>query len=175
MKALKGITFVLAITTVVSVIVIILMATGVINICSNSDCTCPDCFDISVNANKLTEIKNGDYNFIKTIATKDGTYYLLANGKVNIDLDKELSNVNNAIDMALLNDELIILTKDGKVYKYNTGVTNKSKLDADLANIAGNVVKLVEYGSRRKNAGGCNYIVGITSSDEYINIAESCV
>ena len=106
MKALKGITFV-AITTVVSVIVIILMATGVINICSKSDCTCPDCFDISVNANKLTEIKNGDYNFIKTIATKDGTYYLLANGKVNIDLDRELSNVNNAIDMALLNDELI--------------------------------------------------------------------
>ena len=175
MKALKGITFVLAITTVASVIVIILMATGVINICSNSDCNCQDCIDKSVDATKLTEIKNGDYNYIKTIATKYGTYFLLANGKVSIDLDRELSNVKDAKDMALLNDELIILTKDGKVYKYNTGVTRKATLEADQANIEGNVSKLVEYGSRRKNAGGCNYIVGITSSDKYISIAESCV
>ena len=41
--------------------------------------------------------------------------------------------------------------------------------------ITPNVVKLVEYGSRRKNAGGCNYIIGITSDNRYVTLLESCV
>ena len=172
MKALKGITFVLTITTVASIIVIILMCTGVIKICDNTSKTTND---ITVDTKELSKIKDGDYNYIKSVSTKYGVYFLLSNGKVNIDLDRELSNINNAIDIALLNDELIILTKDGKVYKYNTGVTNKATLDADLANVEGNVVKLVEYGSRRKNAGGCNYIIGITSDNRYVTLLESCV
>ena len=171
MKALKGITFVLTITTVVSIIVIILMCTGVIKICDNTSKTTND---ITVDTKELSKIKDGDYNYIKLVNTKYGTYYLLSNGKVNIDLERELSNINNAIDMALLNDELIILTKDGKVYKYYTGITTKATLEADLANVE-NVVKLVEYGSRRKDAGGCNYIIGITSDNSYVTLLESCV
>ena len=172
MKALKGITFILTITTIVSIIVIILMCTGVIKICDNNSKTTND---ITIDSKELSKIKDGDYNYIKSVSTKYGVYFLLSNGKVNIDLDRELSNINNAIDIALLNNELIILTKDGKVYKYNTGVTNKATLEADLANVEGNVVKLVEYGSRRKNAGGCNYIIGITSDNRYVTLLESCV
>ena len=172
MKALKGVAFFLSITTVAAVVVIILMVTGVINLCSNA-CTTPEPF--VVNEAKLKEIKDADYKAIKQIGTHYYSVNLLTNGKVNFDFDREITNVDNAEDIALLNDNLYILTKDGNVYKYFTGITKELTLEATKVDSLKNVTKLVEYTTARKNAGGCNYIIAIDQDNNYTKLEEFCI
>lgn len=171
---MKKLVLFLSLMCLVCITAIILMLTGVIKT-NISDCSCPDSLIPTVEESELLKIKSGDYNIIKILNTKNNTINLLTNGKVNFDLDRELSNIENAKDIAMLNNYLYILTKDGDVYKYYLGITKKATLEADKIDDVNNVKSFVNYSSRRSNAGGCDYIVGILGNGKYITIDEMCI
>ena len=172
MKKSKCIIGILSFIIVGLIVFIVLLCTGVIK-CGKASC-CKD-NEITVNADELAKIKSGDFNIIKSFSVNNMAIVLLTNGKVNIDLDRELTNINNATDIELLNNDLYILTKDGNVYKYYLGVTKEATLEATKVDGFKDIKKMVSYATRAKNAGACDYIVAIDKDNNYKTIADFCV
>ena len=166
---MKKLVFCLTILCVAAISVIILMFAGVI------PCECNKSNEVTIDANKLKEINDGDYNATKLEVTQYNSFALLANGKVIIDFDREIKNIDNAVDFALLNNNLYILTNDGNVYTYYTGVTKEATLEATKVDSVKDIKKLVSYFTRRKNAGGCNYVVAVDKDSNYTKLEEMCV
>lgn len=154
-------------------VVVVLFATGVL-CCKKTNCACKT-DAIELDEAKLKEIKDGEFNIIKGFYGDKFSINLLANGKVNFDLDRELTNITNAIDIETLDNYLYILTKDGDVYKYYLGVTKEATLEATKVDGFKDLKKMVSYATRAKNAGGCDYIVAIDKDNNYKTIADFCV
>ena len=172
---MKKLVVFLTVLCVALITCIILMITGVIK----CDCTKKEetttTKEVVLDAKKLAEIKDADYKAIKVESTHMNSYALTVDGKVVIDFDREITNVTDPTDIVLFGDNLYILTKAGDVYKYFTGVTKKATLDATKVDTVKDVKKLVDYTVRKKNAGGCNYVVAIDKDDKYTQIEEFCV
>ena len=171
----------LKVCLVVSVLVII--ALGVLLFLSMTgkltkvNCSCADCkADYTLDVSKLESIKKGDYNTLKIIGDEYNVITLSTEGKVLFDYEREITNVNNAIDIVRAPDNfLYILTKDGDIYKYYIGVTNNDGMEATKVDEYKDIKRLVEYSSSRRNAGGCNYIIAIDKDNNYKVLNEFCV
>jgi len=172
MKKSKALIIVLLLVIVVLGVFVILLATG--KVC-DAKCSCKDNTEITLDESKLNNIKSSDYNIIKGFYGDKFSIYLLSNGKVNFDLDRDLTNINNAIDIETLDNYLYILTKDGNIYKYYLGVTKEVTLEATKVEEFKDIKKIVSYSTRAKNAGGCNYIIAIDKDNNYKTVAEFCV
>ncbi len=167
---MKKIICCLTVLCVAAITVIILMCTGIIK------CNCTkDTKELKVEESKLTEIKDGDYKATKVESTHMNSYALLLNGKVVIDFEREITNVSNAVDIVLLNEYLYILTEDGNVYKYFTGITKEAILDATKVDTVKDVKKIVKYTVRKQAAGGCDYVVAIDANNNYTSLEDFCV
>jgi len=175
MKKLKALIVVLLLVVVALGVFVFLLATGKVSFVK-TDCSCKESnTEITVDEAKLKAIKSSDYNIIKGFYGENLNINLLSNGKVNFDLDRDITNINNAIDIETLDNNLYILTKDGNIYKYYLGVTKEFTLEATKVEEFKDIKKIVSYSTRAKNAGGCNYIIGIDKDNNYKTIVDFCV
>ena len=173
MKKENIIIIVLSLVIISLVVFVVLLGTGKI---SFNKCNCSTTNEDTIDVSKLEEIGKGDFNIIKSARTKYFVVNLLSNGKVMFDVDRELTNINNAIDIAYDTEEnLYILTKDGSIYKYFGGISRESSLEATKLNDYKDIKKIVEYSTRGKASGGCDYIITIDKNNNYIKLSEFSV
>ena len=179
MKKLKALIVFLLLVIVALGVFAFLLATGKVSFVQ-TECNCKETVetkveDIKLDVNKLEEINKGDFNVIKQYSSEYDSINLLTNGKVMFGFDRSISNVSNAIDMLLINENLYILTSDGDVYKYFTGITNNASLDATKVEELKDIKMIVKYGTRGLESGGCDYIVAIDKDNNYKTIEDFCV
>ncbi len=172
MKKLKVLSFILIIIVVCLCVFIGLIYTGKINITKDEKTTC-ECNN-SIDQNKLKRIKDSDYNIVDSLYTNDIYISLLSNGKVVFDLDREITNVDGATSIEVLDKNLYILTNKGEVYKYYLGVTREATMKAEKLDYS-NIKQMINYSTRKTNAGGCDYIVLVDKDDNYKSIVEFCI
>jgi uncharacterized protein YfkK (UPF0435 family) len=179
MKKLKALIVFLLLVVVALGVFVFLLATGKVGFVQ-TECNCKETVvtkveDIKLDVNKLEEINKGDFNIIKQYSSEYDSINLLTNGKVMFDFDRSISNVSNAIDMLLINENLYILTSDGDVYKYFTGITNNASLDATKVEELKDIKKIVKYATRGQESGGCDYIVAIDKDNNYKTVEDFCI
>ena len=138
-----------------------------------------DNYNEVLDVSKLREISSADYNIIKDEYNSNYSFKLDINGKVNINFDREIENIDNAKDIIFFkaddaNTPLYILTSDGEVYKYSTSDYENGKYSATKASEYSNIKRMLTYETRRKNAGGCDYIVLVDKDDNYYTLDSVC-
>ena len=173
MKKFKVLSFVLLIIVVCLGVLIGLIYMGKIEL-RKVDCNCETNSNIVLSEEKLKEIKSSDFNIIEGHYTEYNSFNLLTNGKVVIDLDKEIEGVSGATHMEFLDNDLYILTAKGEVYKYYTGITKEPNLKAEKLDYS-NIKRLVKLSTRKVNAGGCDYLVVVDDQDNYVRVQDFCV
>ena len=174
MKKVKILICVLVLIIIGLGVLVVLFATGKLN-CKKC-CEDKTTSEVKLDISKLENIGKGDYNILKSVSTQYAPYSLLSNGKVIIGFDRELSNINNAIDIVFdTKDNLYILTKDGNLYKYYTGVTKEATLEATKLDDYKDIKMITEYHTRGKASGGCDFIIAIDKDNNYKTLDAFCV
>ena len=176
MKNLKVLCFVLSLLIIALGVFTILLATGKVSF-NKVNCECKTCNEeIKVDVDKLHNIKKGDLNILKSISTKYAYITLTTDGKVVLNNENNLSNITNAVNIELANSgDLYILTSDGNIYKYFTGVTKTASLEATKVEEYKDIKKMITYATHGKQSGGCDYIILIDKDNNYKTLEEFCI
>ena len=132
-------------------------------------------YDDTINYNELAKIGKADYNLVHVSSSNEHSLNIASNGKVFVDFDSYISNVNNTKDAIIFSgpgtEVAYILTNSGDVYKYDFNDNFKAtKLDE-----YSNIKKMINYKTRKGNAGGCDYIILIDNKGNYQELDSFCV
>ncbi len=130
-----------------------------------------------IDFSKLSEISKGDYNYIKGVYNNTYSLNILSDGKVIINFNNYISNISNAKDIILFGDSsetVYILTIDGNIFKYELSNIKNNNFEAIKLNDYNNIKNMTTYMTRKKNAGGCNYLVLIDNDDKYYKLDSVC-
>lgn len=133
-------------------------------------------YDDTINYSELAKIGKADYNFVEGASSYNHSLNIASNGKIFVDFDSYISNVNNAKDTIIFSgpstEEIAyILTNSGDVYKYEFG----EKFTATKLDKYSNIKKMVKYLTRKGNSGGCDYIILIDNKGKYYELDSYCV
>ena len=131
-----------------------------------------------VDFTKLEEFGKSDYNFVNSISNSNYIIFINNDGKVVVDFDKSLDTVAKAKEIKLFSndgkDNLYILGDDGYIYKYDMSDLEKDKLSTKKMSKYENISELIVYRTRKKDAGGCDYLIAISNDNEYSEIDSFC-
>lgn len=127
---------------------------------------------------KLEEFGKSDYNYIKSVSDMNYNIIINNDGKVVVNFDKTIDNVTKVTDIKLFSndgkDNLYILDENGDIYKYDMSDLDKDKVAAKKMSKYENISELIVYRTRKKNAGGCDYLIAISNDNEYSEIDSFC-
>ena len=148
------------------------------NVKEETNCNTNDNF--TINADELSKFGKADYNIIKDVYTGDFSFKLEVNGKINISFENYISNISNAKDIMLFSppapySTLYILTTDGNIYKYETSSYQSKDYKATKIDKYSNITQMIEYQTRKANAGGCDYIILVDKNGKYFELDSRCV
>ena len=133
-----------------------------------------------INYDELAKISKGDYNFVNKDSDNSNSVNVLSNGKVFVNFDYYIKNINNAKDVILFsgpNDDsiLYILTIDGNIYKYDLSNANSKNFNAVKIDEYKNIKHIFRYETRKGNAGGCDHVILVDKNEKYSLLDSYCV
>lgn len=136
--------------------------------------------NISINKDELTKFGKSDYNIIKEVYNSEYSFKLDINGRININFETYVSNVSNAKDLLLFSPPsphsiLYILATNGDVYQYETSSYETKNYDATKIEQYSNIVQIINYKTRKANAGGCDYVILVDENGKYFKLDSFCI
>lgn len=136
--------------------------------------------NVTINKDELTKFGKSDYNFIKVVYNSEYSFKLDVDGRININFENYLSNISNAKDLLLFSPPsphsiLYILTTDGNVYKYETSSYGTKNYNATKIEQYSNIVQIINYETRKENAGGCDYVILVDEAGKYYELDSFCI
>ena len=138
-----------------------------------------DISNASIYKNEITKFGKSDYNIIKEVYNTEYSFKLDVDGRININFENYLSNISNAKDLLLFSSTaphsiLYILTTDGNVYKYETSSYGTKNYNATKIEQYNNIVQMINYKTRKSNAGGCDYIILVDENGNHFELDSVC-
>lgn len=106
-------------------------------------------------------------------------FKIRSDGKVTINNNKIIKNIFNAVSLRVITlstsySLIYVLTENGVVYKYNTSQYDNANYNA--TNVIDNIKQLLLYEKRSTiPRGGCDYIIGIDSSNKEYVLNSFCI
>ena len=136
--------------------------------------------NLSINKDELSKFGDSDYNIIKDVYNNQYSFKLDVDGKININFENYLSNISNAKDLLLVSPPspysiLYILTTDGDVYKYETSSYESKDYKATKIEQYNNIVQMINYKTRKANAGGCDYVILVDKNGKHFKLDSFCI
>lgn len=168
----KGIIGLLILVIVILLVLCVLFATGIIDLKSNNVST--------IDKEELTSFGESDYNIIKDVYNGEYSFKLDIDGRININFENYISNISNTEDILLFNSLegdsiLYILTSDGSVYMYETSNYQSGKYDAVKIDEYSDIDRIINYRTRKANAGGCDYVILVDKNGNYFKLDSYCL
>ena len=113
--------------------------------------------------------------------TTDLTFKITDNGKISINNSKNIDNITNAKSIKLFSPPapdsiLYILTKDGKLYKYESSEYENGNYTATKMDNYSNIENILTYQKRSTEPkGGCDYIFVADKNGKHYELDSFCV
>ena len=117
---------------------------------------------------------------MKDVYDSDYSFKLDLDVRINVNFENYISNISNGKDLILFSSTapssiLYILTTDGDIYKYETSSYQSSDYKAVKIDEYSNIENMINYKTRKKNAGGCDYIILVDKDENYFELDSFCV
>ena len=181
----KDLNYILAVLVVMLSVIVIAMGVYFYfednsNNLLEDNCECDSGVNDEISKQELSKFGESDFNIIKLQSNGSHSFALDVNGKVFVDFDNSIDNVIEASDIVLFSansDEsvLYILNTLGELYKYDILNIENGDFSATKVSEYSNISKIITYGTRKSNAGGCDFIILVDSDGKYYELDSFCV